>query len=121
MGCICYTMEYMESFCILGSCSIYLASTEMMITGIVALRHALRMKIQNKVEDEASIAIAEAVTGQEVSEEQRAKVSERKARGTAYGYDLTVGIVGITLSVLVTVAFIVMFILFMRGVILAAA
>ena len=108
-------------FCIIGSCTIYLSATEMMITGIVAFRHALRMKVQNKIEDEAAIAIAETITGKEATEEERQKVSERQAKGTAYKYDMAVGITGITLSVLVTIAFITMFLLFARGAIIAAS
>lgn len=78
-----------------------------MITGIVALRHRFRMKMQNKIEKVALEKSYELVDG-EISAEEKEKIENHKAKGTAYCYDLAVGIIGITLSVLVVVAFVVL-------------
>jgi len=91
---------------------IFTAPTELMILGIVALRHRIRMRIQNKVEDVAIGGLAEAISGQEMTEEARKKLEESKARGTADKMDLVIGILGIVMSVVVVIAFATIFICF---------
>lgn len=100
--------EYMwifKIFCILGSLMIFTAPTELFILGVVALRHRVRMRIQNKVEDAAIGGLAEAISGQELTEEAKQKLKEDKARGTADKMDLVIGILGIVMSVFVVIAF----------------
>ena len=75
------------------------AASELMITGIVALRHRMRMKIQNKIEGEAIDALADTIAGEKRSDEDREKIKNYEARGTAHKYDLVVGIMGIVCSV----------------------
>lgn len=88
------------------------AASEIMITGIVALRHRMRMKIQNKIEGEAIGGLAEAIAGQERSDEDREKIKNYEARGTAHKYDLVVGIMGIVCSVAVIITCAILFFTF---------
>ena len=92
-------------------------ASELMIIGIVALRHRLRMKIQNKVEGEAIGHLAEAISGQEMSQEDEQKVKNYKAKGTAYKYDLVVGIMGIVCSVAVIITCATLFFVFITNLI----
>ena len=88
------------------------AASELMITGIVALRHRMRMKIQNKIEGEAIGHLAETISGQEMSAEDEQKVKEYKAKGTAHKYDLVVGILGIVCSIAVIITCVILFFAF---------
>ena len=97
----------LKIFCFVGMALIFQTPTDLMITGIVALRHRFRMKMQNKIEKVALEKSYELVDG-EISAEEKEKIENHKAKGTAYRYDLAVGIIGITLSVLVVVAFVVL-------------
>ena len=92
--------------CILGVTLILYSPTELMITGIVALRHRARMKIQNKVEGALIGKTAEMIAGENMSEQDKEKVENYEAKGTAHKYDLAVGILGISLSIIVVIAFI---------------
>ena len=103
-------MVALKILCCFGLTTILMAPGELMITGIVALRHRLRMKVQNKVEGKLYDTL-DSVSGKEPTEEDD-KAEEYKARGTASGYDLTVGILGIVMSVVVVVAFITLCIVF---------
>ena len=85
------------------------AASEVMITGIVALRHRMRMKIQNKIEGEAIGGLAEAIAGEKRSDEDREKIKNYEARGTAHKYDLVVGITGIVCSVAIIITCSVLF------------
>ena len=67
------------------------------------------MKVQNFVEDVAITTTVELATGQELAEEQKQEIKAKKAKGTAYGYDLAVGILGILLAILQVVVFVVLF------------
>ena len=81
-----------------------------MILGIVALKHALRMKIQNKIEGNLIANTAEALSGKELTNEEKQKSEEfkknYKAKGTAYGFDIFLGIFCIVMSVAVVIAFV---------------
>ena len=98
--------------CIVTSLMIATAPTELFILGVVALRHRIRMRVQNKVEDTVLEGITEAVSGKEMSEEAKKEMQAKKARGTQDKMDLIIGILGIVMSVIVFIAFIVMFFLF---------
>ena len=92
--------------CVLGVTLILYAPPELMITGIVALRHRVRMKIQNKIEGALIGKTAEMLSGEKMSESDKEKVENYEAKGTAHKYDLAVGIIGISLSIIVVIAFI---------------
>jgi len=92
-------------FCIIGCLTILYFPKELMITGIVALRHRTKMKIQSRVEGELIEGFAESITGENAD----GYGESYKARGTASGYDLAVGIIAILFSVLVIVAFVLCF------------
>lgn len=94
--------------CILGVTLILYSPPELMITGIVALRHRARMKIQNKVEGALIGKTAEMIAGEKMSEADKEQVENYEAKGTAHKYDLAVGILGITLSIAAVIAFAVM-------------
>lgn len=81
----------------------FTTSCDLMIIGIIALRHRMRMKIQNKIEGEAIGGLAEAIAGEKRSDEDREKIKNYEARGTAHKYDLVVGIAGIVCSVAVII------------------
>ena len=66
------------------------------------------MKIQNKVEGALIGKTAEMIAGEKMSEADKEKVENYEAKGTAHKYDLAVGILGITLSIAVVIAFAVM-------------
>ena len=70
------------------------------------------MKIANKLESSIKEKTIEAVSGEELSEEEKEKINNYKVKGTANGYDLAVGIIGILLSIAVIVAFITLFFVF---------
>lgn len=108
-------MWILKIFCILGSLMIFTAPTELFVLGVVALRHRVRMRIQNKVENEAIGGLAEAISGKEMTEEDKKHLEERKARGTSDKMDLVIGILGITMSVVVIIAFATMFLCFCAG------
>lgn len=88
-------------------------ASELMIIGIIALRHRMRMKIQNKIEGEAIGALAETIAGEKRSDEDREKIKNYEARGTAHKYDLVVGIMGIVCSVAVIITCSTLFFVFM--------
>ena len=92
--------------CIFGAILILYVPTELMVIGVIALRHRLRMKIENKVTSVAIEKTVEAISGEEITGENKEEVENYEARGTADKYDLTVGILGIVLSVVVVIAFI---------------
>lgn len=97
---------------IIGVVTIFYIPGELMVTGIVALRHRLKMKITNKIHGAMLEKTTEVLSGEELSEENKEKFGNYKAKGTAPKYDLVVGICGIALSVLVIVAFVALFFLF---------
>lgn len=70
------------------------------------------MKIANKLESSIKEKTIEAVSGEELSEEEKEKINNYKVKETANGYDLAVGIIGILLSIAVIVAFITLFFVF---------
>ena len=94
--------------CILGVTLILYSPSELMITGIVALRHRAKMKIQNKVEGALIGKTAEMIAGEDITEKDKEKINNYEAKGTAHKYDLAVGILGITLSIAVVITFVVM-------------
>jgi len=100
-------------FCFLGSLFIYVSVSELIITSVVALRHSLRMKIQNKVEGAAIGKLAETISGQKMDEEAKEKAENYEARGTNHKYDKAVGITGIVLAGLLIVAFALMLFFFL--------
>ena len=106
----------LKIFCFLGILFIFQAPAELMITGIVALRHRAKMKLKNKVTGEILGKTTEVLSGQELSEEAKDKVENYEAKGTANRYDLVVGILGIVLSVAVVVAFVTLFFVFLSSV-----
>ncbi len=118
-GCFAVPWEgnywILKIFCILGALSIFMVPSELMILGIVALRHRLKMKIANKVHDVVIENVTETVSGQELSEEDKQKMEEKNLRGTANRYDLAVGIIGIVASIAVVIAFVVEFFLLIPG------
>ena len=85
----------LKFFCFAGVIFIVHAPTELMVTGIIALRHRAAMKMANKVHN----TIETQVTGKE---------SSREIRGTSPKTDLAIGITGIILSIAVVVAFVIM-------------
>ncbi len=101
---------------IFGTLIIFYAPKELLIIGIVALRHSARMKIENKITGKLIGKTAEVISGQELNETQKEDLDNYKARGTAHKYDIAVGICGIVLSVLVVVAFVTMLFLLLTGV-----
>lgn len=110
--------EYMwvlKVLCIIGSLMIFTTPTELFILGIVALRHRIRMRIENKVENVVVEGLAEAISGQEMTEEDRKHMEERKARGTQDKMDLVIGILALVMSVVVVIAFVTMFFCFSVG------
>ncbi len=102
----------LKIFCGMGALTIFMAPSELMITGIVALRHRMRMRVQNKVEGAMIGKTAEMISGEELTGEAKEKIDNYQARGTADTYDLVVGICGIVLSIVVVLAFIGLSILF---------
>jgi len=121
-GVIALEWGVLKFFAWLGVLTIFLSPKELMITGIVALRHRVRMKVQNKVEGAAITGLAEAIKGDVTAEEKAELEKEKKeytARGTAYTYDLVVGILGITMAVVVVIAFSTVSIIAIRNAILA--
>ena len=102
----------LKILCGMGALTIFMAPSELMITGIVALRHRMRMKVQNKVEGAMIGKTAEMISGEELTGEAKEKIDNYQARGTADTYDLVVGICGIVLSIVVVLAFIGLSILF---------
>ena len=46
------------------------------------------------------------IAGENMSEQDKEKVENYEAKGTAHKYDLAVGILGISLSIIVVIAFI---------------
>ena len=107
-------ISLLKVLCIVACISITTVPSDLMILGIVALRHRARMKIQNKVENVVIAGVAETITGQEMTDEDKQKLQERPAKGTDHKMDLTVGILGIVMSVLVVVAFIALLLLFVQ-------
>ncbi len=105
----------LKVLCFLGAATIVYIPTELTIIAIVALRHMVKMKIQSKVEAEAIEAIAETVSDKELPEEEKEKLKNHEARGTASKYDLAVGVIGLVMSFVVVVAFFVMLVLFIKG------
>ncbi len=110
-------MWILKIFCIAGCLSIVTIPSELFILGIVALRHRIRMRVQNKVEDTVISGMTEAISGQELSEEAKQKIVDKKARGTSDKMDLVIGILGIVMSVVVVIAFVAMLFLFSSNVI----
>lgn len=92
--------------CLAATFTVFTTTAELFIYGIVALRHRVRMKIQNKVEDKIAEGISEAITGAEITDEQKQKLEQEKAKGTHDKMDLAIGIISIVLSVLVLLAWI---------------
>ena len=90
----------------------FYTASELTIIGIVALRHRMRMKIQNKIEGEAIGHLAETISGKEMTEEDRQKVKNYEAKGTAYKYDLFVGILSIVCAVAVVITCATLFFVF---------
>lgn len=107
-------ISLLKVLCIVACISITTVPSDLMILGIVALRHRARMKIQNKVENVVIAGVAETITGQEMTDEDKQKLQERPAKGTDHKMDLTVGILGIVMSVLVVVAFVALLLLFVQ-------
>ncbi|MBR2052935.1 MAG: hypothetical protein IKB21_02695 [Clostridia bacterium] len=97
---------------IVGVVTIFYIPGELMVMGIVALRHRMKMKAINKVHGAMMEKTTEILSGEEVTGENKEKFENYKAKGTAPKYDLAVGICGIALSVLVVVAFVALFFLF---------
>ena len=90
----------LKIFCFLFGFTLFFAPSELMITGIVALRHRARMKIQNAVENKAIQILDGDLTD---DNNEKPDVQERVAKGTANKYDLVVGILGILCSIAVVV------------------
>ena len=108
-------------FSILGALLIFYVPKELLIIGIIALRHRAKMKIENKLTGKLVGKTAEAISGQELSENAKQDLDNFEAIGTANKYDLTVGLCGIILSALVIVAFVVILLLFISGAIQSLA
>ena len=83
----------LKIFCFAGVIFIVHAPAELMVTGIIALRHRAAMKLANKMHN----TIETQVTGQQ---------SSREIRGTSPKMDLVIGITGIVLSIAVVAAFV---------------
>ena len=79
----------LKVLCILMSCSIIKVASDILIIGIVALRHRMRMKVENKMIG----ALTDIVD--DVPNKQNEQAYQ--AKGTNDRYDLAVGIVGIVL------------------------
>lgn len=107
----------LKIFCFAGCIMITTVPTELFILGIVALRHRIRMRVQNKVEDTVIGGMAETISGQELTEEQKQRLESSKARGTSDKMDLVIGILGIVMSVVVVIAFVAMIFLFSANII----
>lgn len=103
----------LKLFCGLGSIFVYVSVSELIITAVVALRHSMRMKIQNKIEGAAIGKMAEAIAGEKQSEEDKEKVANYEARGTNHKYDKAVGITGIVLAAVTVIAFVTMLYIFL--------
>jgi len=86
---------------------------ELMIIGIVALRHRMKKKLESKITGAVLNKTVEVVSGEEVAEEVKEENKNYKSRGTADTYDLVVGVLGIVLSIFVVAAFIILFFLFL--------
>ena len=90
----------LKVFCFLFGFTLFFAPSELMITGIVALRHRARMKVQNAIENKVQDVLDD-ITNENVEENKDEK--PRVAKGTANKYDLVVGILGILCSIAVVV------------------
>jgi len=111
------SMWVLKIFCIACCFMIITVPSELLILGIVALRHRIRMRVQNKVEGSILDKTADMIAGEKRSEEDRKRVENYEARGTQNKMDLVIGILGIVMSILVVIAFVTMFILFSANVI----
>ena len=100
-------------FCLLGSLFIYVSVSELIITALVALRHSMRMKVQNKIEGVAIGKMAEVIAGEKQSEEDKEKIENYEARGTNHKYDKAVAITGFVLAGVLIITFAVMLYFFL--------
>lgn len=92
----------LKILCIMLCFSIFIIPGELMVNGIVAIRHAVKKKAENVIASQVMSKTAEMISGEETK-------IEHKTKGTAYAYDIVVGILAIVLSIAVVVGFIVMF------------
>lgn len=83
--------------------------SDFMITGIVALRHRAKMKIANKIEDVVVENAKELVKGEELTDEEKQQIKDKKIAGTSPKTDLIVGILSIVLSIGLVFAFVGLF------------
>ena len=109
---------------IIGCFTIFKAPTDLFILGVIALRHRAKMKIQSKVEGAVIAKTAELAAGEEITEQEKADIEDIKqnheAVGTAHKFDLAIGILGISFSILVVGAFIAMLCLFFSAMVNSA-
>ena len=108
-------MAILKILCFFGSLFVYVSVSEIIITAVVALRHSVRMKVQNKIEGAAIGKLAETIAGEKQSEEDKEKVENYEARGTNHKYDRAVGITGIILAAVVVITFSLMLYFFLKN------
>jgi len=112
-------LAVLKIIAIIGALTIFVAPGELIITGLVALRHSLKMRVKNKVEGAVISKTAEVIskeldvdTSEEAKEKAKQNAENYEARGTNHKYDMVVGISGIVCAVGVVVAFVTLFCIF---------
>ena len=90
--------------------SIFKVPSELMIFSIVAIRHGIKTRIENKVEGFANEHLDENSVGKVIVEET---ITNRKGKRTKPVWDFIIGTIGILLSIGVVIAFVVLFFWFL--------
>lgn len=92
--------------------SIFKVPSELMIFSIVAIRHGIKTRIENKVEGFANEHLDENSVGKVIVEET---ITNRKGKRTKPVWDFIIGTIGILLSIGVVIAFVVLFFWFLAN------
>ena len=90
--------------------SIFKVPSELMIFSLVAIRHGIKTRIENKVESLANEHLEDGNIGKEIVEET---ITNRKGKRTKPVWDFIIGTIGILLSIGVVIAFVVLFFWFL--------
>ena len=93
--------------------SIFTVPSELMIFSLVAIRHGIKTRIENKVESLANEHLDENSVGKVIVEET---ITNRKGKRTKPVWDFIIGTIGILLSIGVVIAFVVLFFWFLANI-----
>lgn len=92
--------------------AIFKVPSELMIYSLVAIRHGIKTRIENKVESLANEHLDENSVGKVIVEET---ITNRKGKRTKPIWDFIIGTIGILLSIGVVIAFVVLFFWFLSN------